>query len=558
MESTETQTNDIHFPWLTSEARRFMGKDYLAGSATAEDRVKVIAYGAEKELGPKAKGLAERIIHHFERGRISLSTPIWCNAFVEKGLPISCFGSYIEDDMSSILSKAAEIGMMSKIGGGTSAYFGNLRPRGSAISTGGESFGAVHFMELFKTTTKIVSQGSTRRGSCAAYLPIDHPDTPEMLRINSPDHVIQDFSFGVTVTDKWLQEMKDGDKDKRSLWTKVIKKRFETGYPYVLFIDNINNNAPDVYKDNDIKIHASNLCSEICLSSSANESFVCNLLSVNLLHFEEWENTDLLETVTFLLDAVMSEFIRKAKNIPFMQAAVNFAENQRALGIGVVGYHSFLQSKMIAFESMDAKYWNNRIFKNMQEKTLEASKKLASLFGEPPLLKGYGRRNVTLMAIAPTTSSSEIMGVSPGIEPWTANYMVSKLAKGNFTTKNMALSDLLTKHGKNNAATWKSILTSGGSIMHLDFLSDDEKAVFKTFCETSQMEIVVQAGQRQPYIDQSQSLNLKIHPKTPLKEVNSLMLSAHERGVKSLYYQRGTNPAQELKRNLMTCVSCAG
>lgn len=544
------------YAWSTPESKRFMGKDYLGGSGSVEERVRAIAYGAEHELN--IPGFALKIIRAMENGWISWSTPVWCNSWADRGLPISCFGSYIEDSMESILLKNAEIGMMSKIGGGTSAYFGNLRSRGTSISTGGESFGPVHFMELFKTTTKIVSQGSTRRGSCAAYLDIEHPDIHEFLRINGPDHIIQDFSFGVNVSDKWLEEMDAGDKVKRSLWAKIIKKRFETGYPYIIYIDTVNNNAPQVYKDTGRKIYASNLCSEITLSSSNDESFVCNLSSVNLRYFEEWKDTDFIQTMIYFLDAVQSEFIRKAKNIPLMDAAVKFAESQRALGLGVIGYHSFLQSKMIPFESLDAKYWNNLIFKTIDEQSLEASKQLAVLFGEPEALKGYGLRNVTRTAIAPTTSSSEIMGESPGIEPWTANYMVEKLAKGNFTTKNPELFALLKEKGKDDGQTLRDILSNGGSVQHCDFLSDHEKDVFKTFGEISQMEIIIQAGQRQKYICQSQSLNVKIHPKTPLKDVNQLLLEAWRRGVKSLYYQRGTNPAQELRRNLLSCVSCDG
>jgi ribonucleoside-diphosphate reductase alpha chain len=545
------------YAWATSESRRFMGKDYLAGEETLEDRVKAIAKGAQKELG--IKGLfAKKLERATANGWVSWSTPVWCNSWANRGLPISCFGSYIEDSMKSILLKNAEVGMMSKIGGGTSAYFGNLRARGTAINSGGQSFGPVHFMELFKTTTKIVSQGSTRRGSCAAYLDIDHPDIEEFLRINSTDHVIQDFSFAVNVSNAWLEEMEAGDKKKRAIWTKVHKKRFETGYPYILFIDNANDAAPQMYKDKGKKIVASNLCSEIMLSSSVDESFVCDLSSVNLRYFEEWKDTDFIEVMIYLLDAVMSEFIRKAKDVPLMEDAVRFAENQRALGLGVIGYHSFLQSKMIPFESMEAKYWNNLIFKSIDEQSLEASKNLAVLFGEPKDLKGYGVRNALRCAIAPTTASSKIMGESPGIEPWTANYMVEKLAKGNFTVKNVDLVTLLEAKGKNTQAVMRDILLKGGSVQHLDFLDDHEKAVFRTFGEISQMEIIIQAGQRQAHIDQGQSLNVKIHPDTPLKDVNKLVMEAWKRGVKSLYYQRGTNPAQELRRNLLTCVSCDG
>jgi ribonucleoside-diphosphate reductase alpha chain len=319
----------------------------------------------------------------------------------------------------------------------------------------------------------------------------------------------------------------------------------------------VNHDAPEVYRDKHKKINASNLCSEIMLSSDKDESFVCNLSSMNLLHFQDWKDTDAVEVLTYFLDAVMTEFIDKVKNIPFMTAAYKFASEQRALGIGVLGWHSLLQSKMIPFESFDAKLLNGTIHKTIQEQSLAASKAMAIQYGEPKLLEGYGRRNTTLMAIAPTTSSSFILGqVSPSIEPLNSNYFVKDLAKGKFTYKNPFLIEVLKKHGKNTREIWQSILVKGGSVLHLDFLTDNEKDVFKTFGEISQKEIVIQAATRQKFIDQGQSVNLMIHPKTSPKEVSQLLIFAWEQGVKSLYYHRGTNPSQELSRNLLTCSSC--
>jgi ribonucleoside-diphosphate reductase alpha chain len=365
------------------------------------------------------------------------------------------------------------------------------------------------------------------------------------------------LSIGVCVSDKWMKKMIDGDKDARAVWAKVIKKRFESGYPYIFFSDNVNKEAPQVYKDKKIKIHASNLCSEICLSSSPDETFVCNLSSMNLLHYDDWKSTDAVETMTYFLDAVMEDYIQATENIPFLKAAHNFAKNQRALGIGVLGWHSYLQSKMITFESMEAKMLNTQIHRLIKEKSHAASREMAKEYGEPPLLKGYGMRNVTTMAIAPTTSSSFILGqVSPSVEPLNSNYYTKDLAKGKFTYKNPYLEKVLEKHSKNNADVWKSIMLKGGSVQHLDFLSQHEKEVFQTFGEISQKEVIIQAAARQKYIDQGQSINLMIHPKTPAKEVNELMIFAWEQGVKCLYYQRGTNPAQELGRSILECKSC--
>lgn len=547
--------NKKTFEWLNDDARLFLERGYLREGTTPEERIGEIAMAAEKIL--KIPGFGAKFEDYMSRGFYSLSSPIWANFGLERGLPISCFGSYIDDTMESILAKLPEVGMMTKMGGGTSAYFGALRERGGKIKSGGKSNGPIHFMELFETLTNVVSQSNVRRGSFAAYLPIEHPDILEFLQIRDDGNPIQHLSMGVTITDKWMKSMIGGDKEKRKVWGKIIQKRFESGYPYLFFTDTVNRGAPEVYKKNGKSIHASNLCSEIALSSAPDESFVCNLSSMNLLTYENWVNTDAVEILVMFLDAVMTEFIDKTEHIPFMTPARNFAINQRAIGIGVLGWHSFLQSKMIPFESMEAKLLNTTIHSNISKKALEASKKLAVMFGEPPLLKGIGRRNVTLMAIAPTTSSSFILGqVSPSVEPLNSNYFVKDLAKGKFTFKNPFLMDVLDKYKRNDRETWSSILTKGGSVQHLKFLSIEEKAVFKTFGEISQREIIIQAIGRQKFIDQSQSINLMIHPKMPVKDVNQLLIFAWEQGIKTLYYQRGTNPSTELSRNLLTCASC--
>lgn len=548
--------NEKYYYWLNNDSRKFLERGYLSPGASAEDRIQQIALAAQKHL-KKHPGFQEKFLDYMARGYFSLSSPIWANFGLQRGLPISCFGNYVSDTMDSILTKVAEVGMMSKMGGGTSGYFGDLRARGSDISSGGKSNGPVHFMELFETVTNVVSQSNVRRGSFAAYLPIDHSDILEFLKIRGEGNPIQNMSIGVVVSDKWMKEMLEGDKDKRKIWGKVIQKRFESGYPYIMFGDTMNKNAPDVYRKLKKKIHASNLCSEIGLSAGEDESFVCNLSSMNLLHWDEWKDTDAVEVLTQFLDAVMTEFIQKTKDIPYMQHAYNFAIRQRALGIGVLGWHSYLQSKMIAFESLEAKMLNNQIHKFISEKSLLASEDLAKKYGEPELLLGYGRRNVTTMAIAPTTSSSFILGqVSPSIEPLNSNYFVKDLAKGKFTYKNPYLEELLKKHDQNKPDVWKTILVNGGSVQHLEFLSIEEKDVFKTFGEISQKEIIIQAATRQKYIDQAQSINLMIHPKASVKDVNSLLIFAWEQGIKTLYYHRGTNPSQELSRNLLQCKSC--
>jgi ribonucleoside-diphosphate reductase alpha chain len=559
--------------WVNEDSTKFLSRGYLSKGQGPQERVKLIGKTAEKLLG--IQGYADKFEDYVARGWYSLASPVWSNFGNEKGLPISCNGSYINDSMfpvknkaeegndcinSGIIGKAAEIGAMTKFGAGTSAYFGKIRPRGTDISTGGKASGPVHYMELYDSMTNIVSQSNVRRGSFAAYLDVDHPDIEEFLQIKSEGHRIQNISIGVCISDKWMQSMIDGDKEKRKIWTKIIQKRFESGYPYLFFTDTVNNNAPQVYKDKGMKIHASNLCSEIMLPSSINESFVCDLSSMNILHYDEWKDTDAVETLTYFLDAVMSEYIEKVKYIPFMEAAYNFAVRHRALGIGVLGWHSYLQSKMIAFESMEAKRLNVQIFKLIQEKSYKASEEMAIRYGEPEVMKGYGRRNSTTMAVAPTTSSSFILGqVSPSTEALNSNYFTKDLEKGKFTYKNPYLKEIFIAHNQDNKETWQSVLIKGGSVQHLDFLSQHEKDVFKTFGEISQKEIVIQAAARQKYIDQGQSLNLMIHPDTSPKEASELLIEGWKLGLKTFYYQRGTNPAQELGRsNILACKSCEG
>lgn len=545
------------YVWLTDLSRQFLQKDYLLPGESVEERIWQGCETAENILG--IKGFAEQFNEYMKRGWYSWSSPVWANFGRNRGLPISCFGSYIEDTMDSILHTQAEVGMMTKYGGGTSAYFGKLRSRGSLISDNGVSSGPVHFMQLFDTSMTIISQGAVRRGNFAAYIDIDHPDIMEFLSIKSEGHPIQHISFGITVGDAWMKDMIAGDSSKRKIWAKVLESRSNVGYPYIVFIDNVNKNRVDVYEDKDLRVSHSNLCSEIMLPDGPDESFVCDLGSMNILYFDEWKDTNAVELFIYFLDAVMTEFIDKAKNIPFMERAVYFAVRHRALGLGWLGWHRYLQSKMIPFESMEAKMMNVKVAKTIHNQAYMASGKLAAIFGEPELLKGYGRRNTTLMAIAPTKSSAFILGQnSEAIEPDQANYFIKDLAKGKHTFKNPYLVKLLQDKNKDDEVVWQSILKRGGSVQHLDFLSQHEKDVFKTFAEISQKEVIIQAAQRQKYIDQGQSLNLMIHPSVPIKDVNKLYIEAWEMGVKALYYQKGVNAAQEFSRNILQCKSCEG
>lgn len=542
--------------WLNQNSREFLSRGYIAEGVEPEKRYREIAEAAERILG--IDGFADRFEANLKRGWYSLASPIISNFGIERGLPISCNGSYVDDNLESIMYKAAEIGIMSKHGAGTSAYLGALRHRGASIGNdGGTSTGPVHFAEIFDTITNVVSQSNVRRGSCAVYMDTDHPDIEEFLTIRDEKSNIQDLTFGVCIPDSFYEKLKKKDPKSLRIWGNIIKKRFKSGFPYIFNTDNVNNNKPDCYEDD--TIYASNLCTEIMLPSNPIESFVCDLSSMNLVHYEEWRHTDAVELLVYFLDAVMTEYIEKTDGIKFMEHARNFAIRHRALGVGGLGWHSYLQSKMIPFESMEAKYKNVEIWKFIKEKAYKASKELAVMFGEPEKLKGFGRRNTTLLAIAPTVSSSFILGqVSPGIEPEKSNYYKKDLAKGGWSRKNPYLKTVLEFYGKNTKETWNSIEDAYGSVQHLDFLSPVEKDVFKTFAEISQKEVVIQAAQRQKYIDQAQSLNLEIHPDTNPKDVSDLLIFGWEQGIKTFYYQKGENAAKMLVRDINKCLGCDG
>ncbi|MFP4228032.1 MAG: ribonucleoside-diphosphate reductase subunit alpha [Salinivenus sp.] len=553
--STASHTSP-DFAWLNEEARTFLRRGYLLEGVGPEERVRQIAEHAEGLL--EIDGFADRFYEYMARGYYSLASPVWSNFGLDRGLPISCFGSYIGDSMDAILDTHAEVGMMTKVGGGTSGYFGDVRPRGAPITNNGTSNGTYPFAQLFDKVINVVSQGETRRGHFAGYIDIEHPDVDEWLNIQTEGDAIQTMMYGVVVGDEWMEAMVDGDAEKRALWAKVVESRMNLGIPYILFRDNVRRGRPQVYKDKGYDIKASNLCSEIALPSGPDESFVCCLSSMNALHYDEWKNTDAVETLTFFLDAVMQEFINGAEGMKHMERAVRFAKRHRAIGIGILGWHSYLQSNMIPFESTKAALRGTEIAKTIKERSYDASAELADRFGEPEVLKGYGRRNTTTMAVAPTKSSSFILGqVSPSIEPIKSNYHVQDRAKMKVTYKNPSLKELLAEKGKDTSDVWEEIALRDGSVQHLECLTEHEKDVFKTFSEISQMAIVDQAAGRQKHIDQSQSLNLAIDPNSvPVKDINRLYIEAWKKGVKSLYYQHGVNAAQSFSRNLLACRAC--
>ncbi|MGC6470503.1 MAG: ribonucleoside-diphosphate reductase subunit alpha [Flavobacteriales bacterium] len=567
-QSLRTNEDSGSFTWLTEHSRQFLASGYLSKGETPEQRIKAIADNAERILN--IPGFSDKFYHYMSEGFYSLASPVWSNFGKKRGLPISCFGSNVDDDMGNILYTQSEVGMMSKLGGGTSGYFGHIRHRGAEVKDNGVASGAVHIMQLFESMVDVVSQGSVRRGRFSPYLPVEHSDIEEFLDIGTEGNPIQELTHGVSITDEWMQQMIDGDADKRKIWAKVIQRRCEIGYPYIFFKDKANNGAPEVFRDKNLSINASNLCTEIMLPSNTDWSFVCVLSSVNLLHYDKWKDTDAVETMVYFLDAVITEFLTKLEHYRdsdsnddkqtflFMERAYNFAKDNRALGMGVLGWHSLLQSKSLSFDSQDAFDLNSEVFRLIKQNSYKASSELAEKFGEPKTLKGYGRRNATLNAIAPTTSSAFILGqVSQGIEPIWSNVYVKDIAKVKTTIKNPFLVQLLAEKGYDNKEVWDSIRENDGSVQHLDILTDHEKSVFKTYSEIDQMDIIYQAANRQNHIDQGQSLNIMVHPDMSPKEINKIHITAWKLNIKSLYYQHSMNAAQKFKQK-KECESCEG
>ena len=544
-------TLPTHPDWLTEEAQQTLSKGYLIPGETSRDMWKRCAVAAEKYLN--YPGISTDFMEMFWRGFMGGASPVLSNFGTNRGLPVSCYSHSISDDTNSIFSHLKEVAALSKHGGGVGSYFGELRPSGSPIRGGGKSGSITDWMRLYDLTAAIVSQGNTRRGSFALYIPIDHPDLMEALRCKDhsqgdPRQFI-DSNLAVTVTDEWIESMLAGDQHKKEIFAEVLKSRMISGSPYIIYIDNANNQRPDCFKERNLNILFSNLCSEIFLPSDENHTFVCVLSSLNLARYDEWKTwrggvtgKTLPELGIYFLDAVVSEFIHKAERIPSMGRAIRFAKKSRSLGLGTMGLHALYQSRNLPFASKDARELNIETHRWIDEMTLKASQDMAKEYGEPEWCEGNGIRHATRIAIAPTKTNSVICGaVSEGIEPLTANLFVAINAKGTFVRRNPYLEAHLTSIGHNDQGVWDSILKERGSVQHLEFLSPSAKDVFKTAREIDQFELVKQAADRQTHVCQGQSLNLFVDPEAPASQLWRLHLSAHKAGLKSLYYLKSSS-----------------
>ena len=525
--------------------------------------------------------LAEKFFQYIWDGWLCLASPVLSNTGTDRGLPISCFGIDVGDSIHDIGTKNLEMMLLAKHGGGVGIGVNMIRPAGSKITGNGTSDGVVPFCKIYDSTILATSQGSVRRGAASVNINIDHADFEEWLEIREPKGDVNRQSLNLhqcaVVGDKFMRRLESGDQEARRKWSKLLQKRKATGEPYILFKGNTNKNNPEAYKKNSLKVHMTNICSEIVLHTDESHSFVCCLSSVNLDKYDEWKNTNLIYDATWFLDGVLEEFIQKAKNMKGFENSVRSAEKGRALGLGVLGWHSLLQKNGIAFEGLLAQFKTREIFSKIKIETERASRKLAEVYGEPLWCVGTGFRNTHLRAIAPTVSNSKLSGnVSPGIEPWAANVFTEQSAKGTFIRKNKELRKVLRKIGIDNKETWDKILADGGSVQGIKQLNGwyydnggrlnkDEgepvKNVFKTFKEINQLELVRQAGIRQDYVDQSVSLNLAFPSEAPPRWLNQVHVEAWKRGIKTLYYTRTESVLRgDIAAAAMDpdCLSCDG
>ena len=518
--------------------------------------------------------LGEVFFNYIWKGWLCLASPVLSNTGTDRGLPISCFGIDVADSIHDIGTKNLEMMLLAKHGGGVGIGVNQIRPAGSKITGNGTSDGVVPFCKIYDSTILATNQGSVRRGAASVNINIEHGDFEEWLEIREPKGDVNRQSLNIhqcaVVGDKFMRRLEAGDVDARKRWGKLLQKRKATGEPYILFKGNTNKVNPPAYKENGLKVHMTNICSEITLHTDESHSFVCCLSSLNIAKYDEWKDTNLIYDATWFLDGVMEEFIQKAKGLRGFENSIRSAVKGRAIGLGVLGWHSYLQSNGIPFEGLLAQFATRKIFSQLKIESERASRVLAEEYGEPLWCVGTGMRNTHLRAVAPTVSNSKLSGnVSPGIEPWAANVFTEQSAKGTFIRKNPILEQCLEDVELNTSEIWNKILEDGGSVQGIaeldDLLLGDHdipfKDVFKTFKEINQLELVNQAGLRQQYVDQAVSLNLAFPSEATPKWINKVHMDAWKNGVKTLYYMRTESVLRgDLAAKAMdeSCIACDG
>jgi ribonucleoside-diphosphate reductase alpha chain len=581
----------VDFPtWANTEIYvKTISKGYLLSGEKPKDAYWRVATAVARRLDKPQ--MASKFFDYIWKGWLNLASPVLSNTGTDRGLPISCFGIDVGDSIQEIGSKNLELMLLAKHGGGVGVGINMIRPAGAKITQNGTSDGVVPFAKIYDSTILATNQGAVRRGAASVNLNIEHDDFDEWIEIREPKGDVNrqclNLNQCVIVGDKFMRKLEDGNPEARSKWGKVLQKRKATGQPYIMYKGNVNKQNPEMYKNNGLKVHMTNICSEITLHTDESHSFVCCLSSLNLSKYDEWKHTDLIYTATWFLDGVLEEFIQRAKNMRGFENSVRSAEKGRALGLGVLGWHTYLQQKGMSFEGLPAQFETRKIFSQIKIESERASRDLANEYGEPLWCVGSGLRNTHLRAIAPTVSNSKLSGnVSAGIEPWAANVFTEQTAKGTFIRKNQELERALRKVGINNKDTWGKILEDGGSVQDLNELDnwgyvngklthkesieqididnkqvDWMKDVFKTFKEINQLELVKQAGIRQQYVDQAVSLNLAFPSQASPKWINQVHMEAWKEGIKTLYYMRTESVLRgdiAMRATDPDCVSCDG
>ena len=548
----------------TDVYKKTISGGYLFNGESPKDAYMRVASKVAKRLYKPE--MTETFFDYIWKGWLCLASPVLSNTGLDRGLPISCFGIDVADSVQDIGQKNLEMMLLAKHGGGVGIGINMIRPAGANITGNGTSDGVVPFCKIYDSTILATNQGSVRRGAASVNINIEHNDFEEWLEIREPKGDVNRQSLNLhqcaVVGDKFMRRLEQGDEEARRKWSKLLRKRKATGEPYILFKGNTNKANPKAYKDNALKVHMTNICSEIVLHTDESHSFVCCLSSLNIAKYDEWKNTNIIHDSIWFLDGVLEEFIQRAKYRKGFENAVRSAEKGRALGLGVLGWHTYLQEKNIPFEGLLAQFETRRIFSQIKIESERASRNLAEIYGEPLWCRGTGLRNTHLRAVAPTVSNSKLSGnVSPGIEPWAANVFTEQSAKGTFIRKNPTLIKVLRKHKLNNRDTWDQILSDGGSVQNIKGLDKDTKEVFKTFKEINQLELVKQAGLRQQYIDQSVSLNLAFPNEATPKWLNKVHMDAWKNGVKTLYYMRTESVLRgDIADKAMSedCIACDG
>jgi ribonucleoside-diphosphate reductase alpha chain len=556
--------------WMDEIAVSMISKGYLLPDEDVFDAYKRVSKFAARRL--RRKDLQPFFYEAMVKNWLCLASPVLSNMGTERGMPISCFGIDVGDSIEGIADANSELMRLSSQGGGVGIGMSRIRGRGKAIRDNGVSEGVVPWCKIYDSTILATNQGSVRRGASSVNLNINHPDIEEFLQIRRPKGDVNRQCLNlhqcVVIDDEFMNKLEDKDPKSLKIWGEILKTRLETGEPYIMFEDNVNKANPEAYKQNNLKISMTNICTEIALYTDELHSFICCLSSLNLARWEEWneykfENgMTLPELACWFLEGVLQEFIDRAKNIKFMENTVRSATKGRAIGVGVLGWHTFLQQKGLPFVGIQANSYTRMMFEFIEKEVLKASRAQAELYGEPEWCKGTGLRHTHHMAPAPTVSNAHISGgVSPSIEPIPANVYNLKTAKGVFIKRNKILEELLTKKGYNIDSVWDQILKDQGSVLGLPdyILTDEEKEVFLTFKEINQLEIVKQNGIRQQYVDQAISLNLTFDPNDTPKWISQVHKEAHKQGIKTLYYLRTESVLRgDNLQRLSDCVSCEG